>query len=288
MRIDFGKTVYEAARAKINISLDVLGLMPDGYHELDSVMVSLSLCDDVSVTLLKSGGTDVVIRGFTAPRNTAATAALRFFDALGLSGCTADIEIKKRIPVQAGLGGGSADAAAVLRALNVLCGGRRPFDRLREIGFFVGADVPFCVEGGTARAGGRGELLSPLRDFPDCGILLVKPAFSVSTAELYSKIDSVKIAERPDTGAVADAVGKGDLRGIAAKVCNVFEEVLSPDLREEIFAIKSRLLEFGALSSAMTGTGSAVFGLFEKIADASDARNMPWGTCEVFLCRPEK
>ena len=295
MRIDFDKTAYGKANAKINASLDVLGLMPDGYHELDTVMVSLSLCDDVTVTLRHSAEmcVQISVPGFSQivpqdAQNTAAKAALHFFDTLGITGVCADIEITKRIPVGAGLGGGSADAAAVLRALNALCGEPYTAEKLREIGLAVGADVPFCIDGGTVRAGGRGEVMTTLPNFPDCAIVLVKPVFSISTSELYTKIDNVKITEHPDTDGLVAAIAAGDLHGAAPRCFNVFEQVLSPDQNATITEIKNTLIDGGALCAAMTGTGSAVFGIFEDAGAATAAKGALAQGYETFLCRPER
>ena len=294
MRIDFDKTVYEPAHAKINASLDVLGLMPDGYHELDTVMVSLSLCDDVSVTLRRSDKSDVLVSvpGFSElvpqnEENTAAKAAQCFFETLGITGVCAEIEITKRIPVGAGMGGGSADAAAVLRALNTLCGEPCTDEKLREIGLAVGADVPFCVAGGTVRAGGRGEVMTTLPGFPDCHIVLVKPAFSNSTAELYAKIDSVELTARPDTDALVAAIRLSDLESAAAQCSNVFEQALSPAQLASVTEIKKTLRDHGALGAAMTGTGSVVFGMFEDINAATVAKTALAKDFETFLCKPE-
>ena len=295
MRIDFDKTVYETAHAKINASLDVLGLMADGYHELDTVMVSLSLCDDVSVTLRNSAdtGATVSVPGFShiVPQdgnNTAAKAALRFFEAHAITGVTAEIEIQKRIPVGAGLGGGSADAAAVLRALNMLCGECCTADKLREIGLLVGADVPFCIDGGTVRAGGRGEIMARLARFPDCNVVLVKPAFSISTAELYAQIDSVNITARPDTDKLCAAIASGDLKGAASSCFNVFEQALSPAQLATVSEIKKTLRDHGAQGAVMTGTGSVVFGIFKDIAAATRAKYALSHDFETFLCHPER
>ena len=294
MKLDFDKTVREKARAKINASLDVLGLMPDGYHELDTVMVSLSLCDDVCVTLRRGDSIDISVSvpGFSElvpqnEQNTASKAAMRFFERLGITGVSAEIEIKKRIPVGAGLGGGSADAAAVLRALNLLCGNAFSIGKLRQTGLHVGADVPFCITGGTVRAGGRGELLTTLPDFPDCYITLVKPTFSNSTAELYAKIDDVELNERPDTNALVAAIVASDLKTTAAQCHNVFEQALSPEQLATVAKIKNTLRSCGALNSAMTGTGSVVFGIFGDITAAERAKAVLSREFEAFICKPE-
>ncbi|MBQ2896365.1 MAG: 4-(cytidine 5'-diphospho)-2-C-methyl-D-erythritol kinase, partial [Oscillospiraceae bacterium] len=169
--------------------------------------------------------------------------------------------LKKRIPVGAGMAGGSTDGAAVLRALNRLCG--RPFDAeaLRAIGLTLGSDVPYCVQGGSMLAGGRGEKLTPLPMPPECHVVIAKPVFSLSTAELFSRVDGRHARTRPDTRGLICAMEQGDLPGMARRMFNVFEDVL-PRHCGEVASIRGTLLEAGALGSVMTGTGSAVFGVF--------------------------
>jgi len=182
------------------------------------------------------------------------------------------IDMKKRIPVCAGMGGGSADAAAVLRALNKLTGTPFPAEKLEEMGLRLGADVPFCVQGGTCLAEGKGEVLTRLRDMPDCGIAICKPRFPISTPELFSRVDDREPGHEPDTKALIKCIEQGDLRGLAEGMKNVFEQVLSPE-HGEIFVIKQKLMDMGAIGALMTGTGSAVFGLFEDVQDAKKCAN---------------
>jgi 4-diphosphocytidyl-2-C-methyl-D-erythritol kinase len=257
------KTLIEQARAKLNLSLDVLGARPDGYHDILSVMQSVSLCDDVHITLTEDG----VLRLRTSlpylpvdERNVAVRAARVFLDAAGLD-TGVDIELIKRIPVGAGLGGGSADAAAVLRGLNRLTDAGFPPAMLEELAAMVGSDVPFCVRGGAALAAGRGEKLTPLPPLPDCPVVICKPAFPLSTPKLFARVGDRSPAIRPDTEGLVHALETGDAARAARRLFNVFEELL-PRGCGEIAAIRGRLLDLGAMGAAMSGTGSAVFGLF--------------------------
>ena len=274
------------AWAKLNLSLDVSGRRDDGYHELVMIMQTVSLCDDVAVEITDGEFSSQSNLRFIPndDRNLAVKAAKAFFSAAGESG-GARININKRIPVGSGMGGGSADAAAVLRGLNRLYGGRFSPEALEEIGAGVGSDVPFCVRGGTQLAKGRGEILSPLPPLPKCGVVICKPDFSISTPELYRKLDSVQIKCRPDTQGIISALEAGDLAGVARRMYNVFESV--PDhRRRSISAIRGALLDRGALGSVMTGSGSAVFGIFPDEAAARSARDgmgKNLGTC--FLAR---
>ena len=178
------------------------------------------------------------------------------------------IEIKKHIPVGAGLAGGSADAGAVLRALNRAFGD--PLDRrgLISAAEKVGSDVAFCTVGGTMLAEGRGERLTPLTPMPDCGYVIVMPEFSISTPELFKKIDGKKLRCHPDTAGLISALDAGDLTGICRRMYNVFEDIGDRRMRT-VSEIKSLLIDSGALGAVMTGTGSAVFGVFSNAGLAS-------------------
>lgn len=265
--------VTERAYAKINISLDVTGKRPDGYHDMLMVMQTVTLCDEVSVELApdEPSRAECNLRFVPADsRNLAVRAAETFFETAGIKNTGARLKLKKRIPVGAGLAGGSSDAAAVLRALNRLCKTAYTRAELETLAERVGSDVPFCVAGGTQLASGRGEKLSPLPPLPDCAIVICKPEFSVSTPELFRRLDSVKLRCRPDTQGIIEMLGRGDLPNIARRMYNVFEDV--PDRRRaEIGEIKSVMLGEGALGSIMTGTGSAVFGIFGGDEDAKQA-----------------
>ena len=281
-------TVNEKGYAKLNYSLDVHARRPDGYHDLTMVMGSVSLWDDVALSLRADGKIEAVCSLPWLPRderNLAVRAARVFFDAAGETSLGADIRIKKRVPVGAGMAGGSTDAAAVLRALNVLTGANLSAERLRALALTVGSDVPYCVTGGMMLAEGRGEILSPLPELPGGWIVICKPPFSVSTAELFGRIDKRRVTAHPDTQGLCTALRNGDLRGAARRMYNVFEEAL-PRSSAEIGSIRGALLDGGALGAVMTGTGSAVFGIFEERAEAAAAHeSLSQSYRECFLVR---
>ncbi len=268
--------LQEPAFAKVNLTLDVLGRRPDGYHDLKSVMQTVSIRDDVTLTLgtgepwrLTCNWEDIP----TGPENLAWRAAETFFrnarrDPGGLT-----IDILKRIPVQAGLAGGSADAAAVLRALNRYCDFPFSILALAELGSLVGSDVPFCVLGGTAMVEGRGERLRKLPDLPECFFVVCKPDFSVSTPELYEKLDRTAIAKRPDHRAMESALLAGDLAKVAENLWNVFDPVVTAE-HLELNYIKSICNTYGSLGQQMTGSGSAVFAMMPSFEYAAVVCNM--------------
>ena len=207
-------TLYEGAFAKINLTLDVLGKRDDGYHDLQSVMQTISVRDDIEIDVgtgkpwvLKC--TDESIP--TDERNLAWKAAKLYFDTIKKDPDGLEIRITKRIPVEAGMGGGSADAAAVLRALNRHYDNPLSIAALAELGGLIGSDVPFCTICGTAMVEGRGERLRKLPDIPDCFFVICKPEFSSSTPELYRKLDETEIAKRPNNRAMESALLAGDL-----------------------------------------------------------------------------
>lgn len=258
------------AYAKINLYLAVGGRRPDGYHDIESVMQSVSLADDVTVEATPAAKTNITLT-MTAPlvpnaasiptdgRNIACRAAELFLRRVNM---TADvhIHIEKNIPVAAGLAGGSTDGAAVLSGLNALMGAPLAADELSSLGAQLGADVPFCLCGGTALATGIGEIISPLPAMPECTILIVRPHEAVSTAEAYKKIDALPQLKTPSIRDVTDALARGSVHDIAASAYNVFESVMMPS--SEIFRIKDALSEHGALLSMMSGSGPSVFGIF--------------------------
>ncbi len=279
-----------SASAKINLTLDILRKREDGYHDLQMVMQSVSLADELTVTPARGGaGTAVADLHFlpTGGKNLAQIAAAAFRAATGLGG-EVDVSIRKHVPVCAGLAGGSADAAAVLHAMNELAGAGLSRPELAQIGERVGSDVPFCVLGGTALAEGRGERLTPLPPLPPCHIVICKPPFSISTPQLFGRVNVRKIVRRPDTAGVAAALEAGDLAGVARRMYNVFEDVLEPRRLAEINEIKSVLIDCGALGASMSGSGPSVFGLFEDEARARDAcGRLRESYRDVFLCAPQ-
>ena len=269
-------TLYEGAFAKINLTLDVLGKRPDGYHDLKSIMQTISIRDDVEIDVdtgkpwvLSCDKENVP----TDERNLAWKAAKVFYEHTKLETTGLEIRITKRIPMEAGLGGGSADAGAVLRALNKHYGEPLSILALAELGSLVGSDVPFCTLCGTAMVEGRGERLRKLPDMPDCCFVVCKPEFSSSTPELYKKIDEVAIARRPDHSAMESALLAGDLGKIAENIYNVFDPIVTQD-HLELNYIKSIYNSYGSIAQQMTGSGSAVFAIVPDFEFAAVICNM--------------
>lgn len=267
--------ITESAYAKLNLSLDVLGKRDDGYHNMLMVMQSISLHDNIHITLEDGDGRITVSTDKTYlpnnEKNLGYKAAGIFFNECGIKDVNASINIEKHIPVCAGMGGGSSDAAAVLRALNhALKTGLSDYElcRLAEM---VGSDVPFCVGGGTALAKGRGTDIEELPELPQCGIVVVKPYFSVSTPMLFSKIDSVKVMVHPDTDGLIKAIAENNFDEIVRRCFNVFEDALAYKERHTVQTAKDSLLTNGASCACMTGTGSAVFGIFKTFELAKSA-----------------
>ncbi len=269
-------TLFEPAYAKLNLTLDVLGKREDGYHDLKSVMQTISLRDDVEIDIGTGKPWTLLCDQEGIPcdeRNHAWMAAKVYFDTIGKDPDGLEIRITKRIPAEAGLGGGSADAAAVLRALNRHYGYPLSIPALAELGASVGSDVPFCVMGGTAVAEGRGDRLRKLPEMPDCIFVICKPDFSVSTAQLYAKLDETVIAKHPDHNAMESAILAGDLAGVAQNLYNVFDPVVTAD-HLELNYIKSIFNSYGSLNQQMTGSGSAVFCMVTEFEFAAVICNM--------------
>ncbi len=269
-------TLYEGAFAKLNLTLDVLGKRPDGYHDIKSVMQTISIRDDIEIDVgtgkpwcLKCDKPEIP----TDETNLAWKAASAFFDVIKKDPQGIEIRITKRIPSQAGLGGGSADAGAVLRALNRHYGEPFSIGALAELGSLVGSDVPFCTICGTAMVEGRGEKLRKLPDLPDCVFVVCKPDFASSTPELYRKLDEKQIARRPDHRAMESALIAGDIGKIAENLCNVFDPVVTEE-HLELNYIKSIFNSYGSVGQQMTGSGSAVFALVTEFEYAAVICNM--------------
>ena len=268
------KTV-EKAYAKLNISLDVSKPRDDGFHDMTMVMQSVDLYDTVSVEITEAKSRTAKTSLPFLPsgeKNLAVKAASVFFEAIGTDSGVV-IEIDKRIPVGAGMAGGSSDAAATLRALNRLFGEELTLEELVKLGEKVGSDVPYCVMGGTALAEGRGEILTPLKEMPDCQFLICKPEFSISTPEFFKAIDKIKVRRHPDTKGILESIENEDLSGICRRMYNAFEDVDDRRLRT-VFEIKNSLISSGALGAIMTGTGSAVYGVFEKSRNVEQLRQV--------------
>ena len=267
------KTLTLEAPAKINLTLDILGQRADGYHDMRMVMQTVSLGDAVTVT--EAGDRfSLLAEGIVLPAGKITLeqqTAEGFFRRLNRPMPGLEVRLVKRVPAYAGLGGGSADAAAVLRCLRALYAPELPGCILEELGLEVGSDVPFCVHGGTCLAEGRGEVLTDLPPLPECTIVLCKPDFGLPTPELFARVDGADLGNRPDAPAMAEALARGDLAAAARCLGNVFEQVLTPEEAAVIRAIRAALLECGALGAAMSGSGPTVFGLFNDPVKADRA-----------------
>ncbi len=277
------------ANAKINLSLDIVGKRDDDYHLLESVMQSVSLADTVTV---KAGGEENEITVSTGSHciaddqtNTAYRAAKEFFEYTQIDNPGVNIRIKKAIPVGAGLAGGSADAAAVIIALDSIFNTRLETEQLCDIGEKVGADVPFCITGGTMLARGTGNILAPLPDLPDCHILICKPEISISTAAAYRTIDEQGLACSAECSEdISEAVCGSDLAAVSKHLRNIFEKAMNIP---EVDQIKETMIRSGALGACMTGSGSAVFGIFDDEDKAEDcAAELRREYDDVFLTAP--
>ncbi len=278
------------AAAKINLFLDILGKRPDGYHDLELVMQSVNLYDTVTLETerLLQNPIRLICSDPTLPQdesNIAYKAAMAFFQETDLRCSGLTITLEKQIPHAAGLGGGSADAAAVILGLNVLLRTRLTQERLCKIALKVGADVPFCLFGGTLLARGVGEKLASLPPLPDCTILIVKPSVGISTQEAYARYDqSGKQAAQEAVTPLLEALQEGNLPKIGAGLYNAFEAVT--DLRV-IGRIRKIMMNSGALGSLLSGSGSAVFGIFnEEESAAKIAERLEQQGLQTFLCRP--
>ena len=283
------ETLYEGAYAKVNLTLDVLDKREDGYHDLKSVMQTLSIRDDIEIDVGTGKPWKLLCSKEGIPtdeRNLAWKAAKVYCDALNKDPNGLEIRITKRIPVEAGMGGGSADAAAVLRALNDYYGNPLSILALAELGAQVGSDVPFCVVGGTAMVEGKGEKLRKLPDMPDCIFVVCKPDSSVSTPALYKKIDEVTIPKRPDHQAMESALLAGDLEKVAHNLYNVFDPVVTEE-HLELNYIKSLFHQYGAVGYQMTGSGSAVYAIVSEFEVAAVICNMLQSNYpNVFIGKP--
>ena len=269
-------TLFEPAYAKINLTLDVLGKRDDGYHDLKTVMQTISLRDDVEIDLGTGKPWKLICDKEGIPcdeRNLAWKAARLYCDTMQVDPDGLQIRITKRIPSEAGLAGGSADAAAVLRALNSHFGSPLSIWALAELGAQIGSDVPFCVVGGTMMCEGRGERMRKLPNMPDCIIVVCKPEFSISTPELFRVIDSREIAHRPDHQAMESALLAGDLLKVSHNLCNVFDPVVTQD-HPELNYIKSIFNTYGAAGYQMSGSGSAVYCIVSEFELAAVICNM--------------
>ena len=282
-------TLYEGAYAKLNLTLDVIGKREDGYHDLKSIMQTISVRDDLEIDV--GTGKPWCLRcsvdGIpTDETNLAWKAAKIYCDTIQKDPNGIEIRILKRIPTEAGMGGGSADAAAVMRALNRFYGNPLSIPALAELGSIVGSDVPFCTICGTAMVEGRGEKIRRLPDIPECFFVICKPDFSSSTPELYKKLDETVIPRHPNHNAMESAIISGDIGKICENIYNVFDPIVTQD-HLEINYIKSIFNSYGAVAYQLTGSGSAVFGIVDSFEYAAVICNMlKENYPAVFIAKP--
>lgn len=255
-------------KAKINLTLDILGKRPDGYHEVSMIMQSIALHDTLSLEKMREGiGLKINVPWMKADEsNLVWKAAALVQERCGLKGGV-NIRLTKRIPVAAGLAGGSADAAAVLRGMDRLYGLGLSDEELCALGAELGSDIPFCLMGGTMLSTGRGEVLRRLKGMPTAWVVLAKPRVSVSTAWAYQNYDEQGAERHPDNVLVEQKIIAQDLKEMAPLLCNVLESVTIKKY-EVIERYKQLMLEKGALMSMMSGSGPTVFGLAAKKSEA--------------------
>ena len=273
------------AYAKINLMLDILSTLPNGYHDLFMVMQSVDIYD--TVTVKKTDSKKIIIRCDvpaipTGESNIAHKAATAFFNFTGIENPGIEIDITKRIPHAAGLAGGSADAAGVITALNELFSAKLREKELIKIGAKVGSDVPFCILGGTMLAQYTGTILSHLPDLSEEFVIIVKPDQSISTGEAYSAFDTAERVRHLDTREMLSAVVQSNRDAVMTNIGNVFEQFI--DVPDRV-VIKGIMRECNVAASCMSGSGPSVFGIFNNAFDAQNCiAEMKERFDEAYLC----
>ncbi len=289
------KTTTQNGYAKINLHLDITGIMPNGFHSVNTVMHSLTLCDTVTLTENDGGKytVDCNISGVPLGEDNLAVRAAMLFREAVPTAPYAHIYIEKRIPMAAGLAGGSADAAAVLRGMNELCGEPLSMEELCAIGSRLGSDVPFCICVRPAFATGKGDVLEPFPAMPDCTVVVACGGEGVSTPAAYKMLDTLHGGFAPDCGyvprplsALRESAQAGDIEKLTESMYNIFEEPVLA-VRPVAKKLKELMLEVGALGAMMSGSGPSVFGIFtdrEKALRAAEAINQQGVTPHI--CTP--
>ncbi len=282
------KVTYDAA-AKINLMLDILARLDNGYHSLFMLMQSVDLYDTVTVETDDSGSISITSDEVGIPcdkRNIAYKAADAFFKHTGIKNKGIKIHLEKRIPFEAGMAGGSADGAAVIAALNDIYETDLSQQELCRIGLKVGADVPFCLTGGTCLAQNVGEILSPLPALDECYIVLAKPERGVSTKEAFAAFDTATNIRHLDTCGMLYAASQGDLYEICKRTKNVFEQLI--EVPERV-PVKSTLNRHGALAACMSGSGPTVYGIFDDESKAQSAASALKSIVKnIYIAKPVK
>ena len=284
------KNIRLLAMAKINLALDVIERLDNGYHNLEMIMQSVTLADTIQIR--KTFGNDITLstnmHWLPIDEKNLVYKAADFLKREYKIKYGMDIYINKKIPMCAGLAGGSTDCAATLVGIRNLFGLKVSNNKLLEIGKEFGADVPFCIKRGTYLAEGIGEKLSPLPQMSHCYILIVKPSVSISTGEIFQSLDLSKIKERPDIEKLTYYLKNQNIEGIATNLCNVLE-IVSIQKYPIIKDIKESMLESGALGSLMSGSGSAVFGIYKSKKQAINSKNFlhkKLNINEIYVSKP--
>ena len=265
------KTIRREAYAKINLGLDVVRRLPNGYHEVRMIMQMVGICDVLTFTKAEEG-IHLQVDNQELPtdgNNLICKAAKLLMEDAGVTGGVC-ITLEKHIPIAAGMAGGSTDAAAALLGINELYEIGYDVEKLKELGVKIGADVPYCIQGGTALAEGIGEMLSTLPTPPACHLVIAKPDINVSTKFVYENLRANELESHPDIDGMVKALKQGDLKGITDRLANVLETVTVPAY-PVIDDIKQTMLEEGAEGALMSGSGPTVFGMFTDIEKAKQA-----------------
>ena len=276
--------IIKKAKAKINLGLDVIRRREDGYHEVKMIMQSVDIMDILTFTKTQThrikiiaGDSAVVEHIPTDDRNLIYKAAKLLLEKFPEKITGVEIHLEKNIPVAAGMAGGSTDAAATFTAMNELFELELSVEELMRLGVKIGADVPYCIMGGTALSEGIGEILSPVCTPPFCYLVIVKPDLNVSTKYVYENLKLSEDIKHPDIDALLEAIREGNLHTMAKRMENILETVTAvkyPVIEE----IKEMLCRQGALNALMSGSGPTVFGIFENEGDAKKAYDTVWGS----------
>ncbi|MBQ6733467.1 MAG: 4-(cytidine 5'-diphospho)-2-C-methyl-D-erythritol kinase [Lachnospiraceae bacterium] len=283
-------SITRKACGKINLILDVTGKRPDGYHDIRTVMQTVDVYDTLTFTKNDSGlvALETPVKGLPENEDNLVIRACELMRSeLGIKeGVT--IDLIKEIPVAAGMGGGSADAACTLLAMNELFDAGLSKERLAALALTIGADVPYLLHGGTCLAEGVGEILTPLPAPPDCSILIAALPASVSTAQVYGELLLTPATEHPDVDGFLRALRAGDLYQMTSLMGNLLEPVTKRRVKA-IDEIENTMLDYGAIGAMMTGSGPTVFGIFDRESDAVKAYHVlrdRGGCADLFVCRP--
>lgn len=273
------------APAKVNLSLDITGIDEKGYHLLDMIMQTISIFERITLTK-QSDKISISSNAKFIPtdeKNTAIKAAVKFFEYTKIKDGV-HIHVKKTVPIKAGMAGGSADAAGVIVGLDYMYKTRLSLEQMCEIGLMVGSDVPFMLHGGTKRVQGTGDVILPAPDMPNCFFVICMPQKGVSTPQAFANYDKIGVKNKVETDKLVNAIKEKNIYDVAKYLANDLEIAAQSDATQPI---KQQLIELGALGSVMTGSGAAVFGIFDSEEKALNATKVLRKTIKsVFIATP--